>query len=116
MKTRILFATLAVAFSFTLTLLWFCGDQKLSAVAAPLAPESGGDWDGLSVSTPVVISSTGQYRMWYQGRGLSFVGWGSALGYAESPDGVTWQKHAGNPVLETGETGKWDSDYRGQIA
>ena len=54
--------------------------------------------------------------MWYQGMGLSFVGWGFALGYAESPDGETWQKYAGNPVLEPGESGEWDSAYRGQVA
>jgi hypothetical protein len=116
MKLRIVFVTLVLGFGLALVLLWTLGDQKSSAVAAPLAPESEGDWDGLSVGTPVVISSTGQYRMWYQGMGLSFVGWGFALGYAESPDGETWQKYAGNPVLEPGESGEWDSAYRGQIA
>ena len=31
-------------------------------------------------------------------------------------DGVTWQKHTGNPVLGPGDPGDWDSAYRGQIA
>jgi len=116
MKKGILFVTLALGFSLALTLLWALGDQNSSTVAAPLAPESMGDWDGLSVGAPTVISSTGKYRMWYQGRGLSFFGYGSSLGYAESPDGVTWEKYAGNPVLEPGESGEWDSAYRGQVA
>ena len=116
MKIRILFVTMALGFGLALALLWAIGDQKTSAVAAPLAPELGGDWDGLSVGMPVVISSTGQYRMWYQGRGLSFIDWGNALGYAELTDGETYQKYAGNPVLEPGEFGEWDSAYRGQIA
>ena len=116
MKKRVLFLTLALGFGLTLALLWVLGDQKSPVVAAPLAPESGGDWDGLYVAVPVVISSTGKYEMWYQGRGLSFVRRGWAVGYAESSDGETWQKYAGNPVLEPGESGDWDSSFRGQIA
>jgi len=91
-------------------------DQNPSAVAAPYAPQSGADWDGLNVGVPMVISDTGTYRMWYEGWGLTFYGWGGALGYAESPDGLNWQKYTGNPVLGPGDPGEWDSAYRGQIA
>ena len=116
MKKRALFATLALGFGLTLALLLVWGDQKSSAVAAPLAPESGADWDGLRVNIPTVIAGPGKYQMWYQGRGLSFNGYGSSLGYAESTDGLSWDKYAGNPVLEPGETGEWDSAYRGQVS
>jgi hypothetical protein len=54
--------------------------------------------------------------MWYHGAGLSLIVYGSAVGYAESPDGKTWQKYAANPVLEPGESGEWDIDFRGQMA
>ena len=50
MKLRIVFVTLVLGFGLALVLLWTLGDQKSSAVAAPLAPESEGDWDGLSVA------------------------------------------------------------------
>ena len=113
-KTSLLF-TLVFGLSLTTALLWLLGRQNPLAAAAQLAPDSGADWDGLSAGVPTVISGTGKYQMWYQGRGLSFYNQ-YALGYAESPDGVTWEKYAGNPVLEPGDPGEWDSNYRGQIA
>jgi hypothetical protein len=64
---------LALGLGLTLALLWVLGAQSPSAVAAPYAPQSGGDWDGLSVGAPMVISDAGTYRMWYQGRGASFL-------------------------------------------
>jgi predicted GH43/DUF377 family glycosyl hydrolase len=33
----------------------------------------------------------------------------SAIGFARSHDGVTWQRHAGNPVLTRGQAGDFDS-------
>ena len=116
MKEKGLFITLVLGLSLTLALLWALGDHNPPAMAAPLVPPSGRDWDGLSIGGPAVISAAGQYHMWYQGRGLSFYGFGSALGYAASSDGLAWAKYAGNPVLEPGEPGEWDSAYRGQVA
>jgi hypothetical protein len=116
MKDKTLFITLALGLSLALALLWAVGSESAPATAAPLAPQSAGDWDGLSAGTPTVILDTGTYRMWYHGKGLTFYGWGFSLGYAESPDGLTWEKYAGNPVLEPGEPGEWDSAYRGQVA
>ncbi len=115
MKDRCLFLSLALALSLIVALSWILGGQNSPSVAAPLAPQSG-DWDGLRVHAPMVISATGKYHMWYNGRGLSFYGYGDTLGYAESPDGVSWEKYAGNPVLEPAESGEWDSFYRGQVA
>jgi len=116
MKNIGLSLALALGVGLTLALLWVLGGEGLPATAAPLAPESEGSWDGRGVGFPMVISDAGTYRMWYRGRGFTFFGYGDTLGYAESTDGVTWQKHAGNPVLEPGEPGAWDSAYRGQIA
>ncbi|MFC1714494.1 sigma-70 family RNA polymerase sigma factor [Candidatus Poribacteria bacterium] len=71
----------------------------------------GGGWEGSQVrfpnvildDSPMVLSSSGPvYKMWYTGS--------LDLGYAESADGVNWIKYAGNPVLEKGVIGEWDSD------
>ena len=80
------------------------------------SPTTPGDWDGDQISFPRVISASGQYRMWYNGQSLTASGWGWALGLAASPDGLTWTKDGGNPVLEPGSDGEWDSAYRGQVA
>lgn len=43
---------------------------------------------------PNVIYENGLYRLWYTG------GWGTPnIAYAESVDGLTWTKYAGNPLL-----------------
>jgi predicted GH43/DUF377 family glycosyl hydrolase len=65
-----------------------------------------GDWDGGGVRYPAVINDGGTYKMWYVGRDLYDV-W--RIGYATSPDGLTWTKYASNPVLDVGAGGEWDS-------
>ena len=59
---------------------------------------TGGGWEGTAVQEPVVIYDAGIFKMWYRG------GWvpSGGMGYATSPDGVTWTKYAGNPVIATG--------------
>ena len=116
MKKKAWSKTAALGLSLTLALLWVLGSRQPLTVAAPGAPASGAGWDGLGVYAPAVILDGGVVRMWYDGRALSFYGWGFSMGYAESPDGKTWTKHPSNPVLEPGESGHWDSAYRGQAA
>jgi predicted GH43/DUF377 family glycosyl hydrolase len=64
-----------------------------------------GSWDSRFVLCPRVISDTGLYKMWYTGMDSSGT-W--SIGYATSTNGISWMKHAGNPVLRTGSTGSWD--------
>ncbi|MGQ9610825.1 MAG: peptidoglycan-binding protein [bacterium] len=33
------------------------------------------------------------------------------IGYATSKDGIHWEKYPGNPVLDLGEPGSWDSEH-----
>lgn len=64
-----------------------------------------GEWDDEAVFTPAVVFQGGTYHMWYGG-------WDSMntrIGYATSSDGINWTKFAGNPVLNLGPPGSWDS-------
>src|SRR3989339_780654 len=58
-----------------------------------------GAWDITSVQYPRVIKEDTTYKMWYTGQ----TGSNYRIGYATSPDGVTWTRHANN--LCTGTTG-----------
>ncbi len=64
-------------------------------------------WDAQGAAVPCVIYD-GKFKMWYHGKGL----YPQAAGYAESVDGINWQKHAGNPVLVP-LPGSWESNVIG---
>ena len=74
----------------------------------PVLEASGGSWDDEAVLAPTVIFRNGLYHMWYSAKGEQL-----KIGYATSPDGVTWTQHASNPVLSTGAINQWDN---GEIA
>jgi predicted GH43/DUF377 family glycosyl hydrolase len=67
-----------------------------------LTTGAGGAWDDNWVSNPTVFEEGGTYYMFYEGDS----GTESAIGYATSPDGITWTKNAGNPVLQ--KNAGWD--------
>jgi len=74
-------------------------------------PGDPGSWDVAAVLSPSVIYDGTSYQMWYSGgdsliSGLPFPT-ESKIGYATSPNGITWTKFA-NPVLEAGAQGTWD--------
>lgn len=65
-----------------------------------------GIWENATptVSSIVLIDNT--FHMWY---GI----WDETncfIGYATSPDGITWTKHDSNPVFEPGPEGAWDDE------
>lgn len=65
---------------------------------------SPGEWDDEGVFNPMVIFDSTTYHMWYGG-------WDSLnvrIGYATSPDGITWTKYGGNPILDLGSSASWD--------
>ena len=64
-----------------------------------------GEWDSETVQTPSIIYDGIQYKMWFLG-----VHGKNRIGYATSPDGIHWIKYANNPVLDTGQSGEWDSE------
>lgn len=61
-------------------------------------------WDADSIGNPEVVYDGTNFRMWYTGHAGDYR---HSIGYATSPDGVTWSKHGGNPVLEPSPAG-WD--------
>ena len=65
-----------------------------------------GSWDESEVMHPSVVFDGNTYHMWYNGYGQDV----QRTGYATSPDGITWTKYSGNPVLTVGASGTWD-DY-----
>lgn len=70
-----------------------------------------GSWESAGISEPVVLLDGATYKMWYTGFD-GFIGISATnaqIGYATSPDGVTWTKCAQNPVMGFGGAGAWDS-------
>ena len=64
-----------------------------------------GQWDDGSVFTGPVIFDGSEYKMWYCG----FDGSIYRSGLAISAYGSGWEKYAGNPVLDLGDSGQWDN-------
>lgn len=111
----------------TIFRMWYDGANLLGEVQVGLASSAGGvtwnksaanpvlggtpgDWDQLAAErAPWVIKEGGVFKMWYES------GEPRQLGYATSPNGVTWTKHAANPVVQPGPDG-FDADYVGHGA
>ncbi len=78
-----------------------------------------GDFDSTGVSTMVVVRDGGTFRMWYSGFGNT--GAIEGIGYATSPNGITWTRVPGtagtaapnrNAVLvERGGSADFDQEY-----
>jgi len=63
-----------------------------------LQPGPSGTWDTYTTSLGSVVWNGSRYLMWYRGRGP--VAENGAIGLAVSPDGISWTKYAGNPVMK----------------
>jgi hypothetical protein len=57
-----------------------------------------GAWDEFVREKVAVIQDGAIFRMWYVGHDAEGQA-SSKVGYATSPDGITWTRHAGNPVI-----------------
>jgi len=63
-------------------------------------------WESHHIGDPWVIYDNGTYHMWYYGVDTP----GNArVGYANSTDGITWNKYDGNPILTNGPPGSYDA-------
>jgi predicted GH43/DUF377 family glycosyl hydrolase len=73
-----------------------------------LLPGPTGAWDSLAIWNASVLEIAGEFRMWYSAcNSLKQC----RIGYATSPDGLNWTRYGGNPVLDIGLQGAWDSQY-----
>jgi len=70
-----------------------------------LYPDSLGSYDD-AVRGPSVIRDGSGYKMYFHAQGIS----GYSFGVATSPDGLTWTKYPGNPIIMKGASGTWESD------
>jgi len=77
------------------------------SLANPVLNPGPGSWDSDHVSSNMVFYDGITYHMWYAGRD----GLNHRIGYATSPDGISWTKSASNPVLNLGPSGSWDDDH-----
>jgi len=70
-----------------------------------LSPDQA--WETANVMCPHVIwdEEAGLFRMWYSG-GEQYEP--DAIGYATSPDGITWSKHPENPIFSSDESLPWE--------
>ena len=74
-----------------------------------LTPDSG-QWDSKSVCGPYCIYTSSTLYLYYTGWAMNYAG--NTIGLATSTDnGITWNKYASNPVINSGPTGSWDADY-----
>jgi predicted GH43/DUF377 family glycosyl hydrolase len=73
----------------------------------PVLSTSASGWDAGSVYCPTIIFDGSSYAMWYSGTDSAQKLW--LIGYATSKDGISWTKYAGNPILNQGPSGSWDS-------
>ena len=71
-----------------------------------IVPGPSGSWDaaGATFASVILDTAAGEYRMYYHG----YTGSTHQVGLATSPDGLTWTKYAGNPILPPGSPGSWD--------
>ena len=69
-----------------------------------LGPGPPGAWDDEYLVSPTVLFD-GTYHMWYSGVEGEYI---ARTGYATSVDGIVWEKHPDNPVLDLGPPGAWD--------
>jgi len=68
--------------------------------------------DLIAISDCWVEKEGATYKMWYTCGGINYPAdtlLRSRLCYATSTDGISWNKYAGNPILDVSYTGGWDS-------
>ncbi len=82
--------------------------------ANPLLPLRPHKFDSFHIHAPMVVKEDGRYRMWYSGSDRTPNEY-HRIGYAESRDGVTWER-MDEPVLVPGAVARsedgihWEKD------
>jgi len=71
-----------------------------------LNPGAAGDWDNTGVGYCTVMNVSGSWQMWYCGGPNTNHG----IGYATSPDGISWIKHTDNPIFHISDNISWRNE------
>lgn len=66
-----------------------------------------GAWDDQWIYAPSVLLDGSTYKMWYAGSSVADTT--RKIGYATSPDGITWTRQGSAPVFTPGAAGAWDA-------
>lgn len=77
-----------------------------------LEPSPAHSWSSVQLMTGSILHDSTGYRMWYNGTSTHW--WDSqwsnwAIGYATSPDEVSWTVYEGNPVLSVGPSYNYET-------
>lgn len=72
----------------------------------PVIAPAGLGWESNHVKDPWLTHDGSQHVAYYAGS--STAGGAYQVGRATSPDGITWTKHVGNPVIAFGAAGQFD--------
>ncbi len=72
-----------------------------------LVPGASGTWNDYSLAPVSILFDCSTYHLWYGGHDGTYV----RIGYATSPDGITWTPYAGNPILDVGTAGSWEDEW-----
>lgn len=75
----------------------------------PIMSPAGWENDEVSPNTVFYDADDRLWKMWYHGGVVAGVGT-RKIGYATSPDGLTWTKSGSNPILSNGGGGTWDAN------
>jgi predicted GH43/DUF377 family glycosyl hydrolase len=99
-------ALAAILLASTAAVIYAASGAWVKHPANPIFKPSPNGWDNRNVLAAKVVFE-GNYRMWYTGNGTTDLR--TNIGYAESPDGVSWTRWGTDPVLRYGAGGTWES-------
>ncbi|MEO2017330.1 MAG: glycosylase [Fuerstiella sp.] len=71
-----------------------------STTETPVFTSSQGNWDALIRERGWILMDGEEYRLWYTGYNQDRQPLTMKLGYATSPDGITWKRHPRNPIFD----------------
>lgn len=84
------------------------GINWMKAPSPALTPSTDANaWDSGSLYSPSVIYDGTNFELWYSALDKTFTT--PRIGFATSPDQMTWTRSSSNPVLTQGPAGSWDS-------
>lgn len=102
--------------------MWYSGDDGTGSIgyanstdgitwtkhpSNPVLDPGSDAWEAQSLYVPTVLFDGVTYHMWYTGYSFGDI---YRIGYANSSDGINWNKYSGNPVLDRGSSGSWDDE------